>query len=552
MQHPSNNLYKSISSILKNDKEEISSIYLMAIIGGLVQLIMPLGIQSIIGFLMSGSYSTSLILLVVVVIASVWADGYLQVRKLKIIERIQQKLFYRYAMDYTEKIPNLKIDQLAYKGLPELVNRFFDVQSLQKSLSKLLLDIPIASIQIIFGLLLISFYHPIFILFGALLLCIVVLILKFTGKNGLLYSKEESTYKYKFVAHLELLAKNFITFKFRENNTLPLQKTDELVSNYLKSRTQHFNVLQIQYWSLIYFKLFTTIAMLLAGVVLVINQQINIGQFIATEIVILTIINAVEKIVINLDQVYDALTAIDKIGIITDKETEKNTGNLIIGKQEAIDLALKEVSFSYGDKQLLVQSNLEIPFRQKVCITGTREAGKFTLLKLIASLLPVQKGMYTINGKNIQQYQLNNIRSLISFSTLDDALFTGSLIENLCFSNAIEHPEKLEQLLELFDLSAWVNAHPEGLYQSIEANESWSYKLIRKLVLVRSLYSADRILLMQDPTNGLEPKYAERLLNYISNLSNTTCIISSSDELITKHTAFQQYLLFNGQLEKKH
>ncbi len=551
MQNKPNNLFKSISSILKNDKEEISSIYLFAIIGGLVQLIMPLGIQSIIGFLMGGSYSTSLVLLIVVVIASVWADGYLQICKLKIIERIQQKLFYRYAIDYTEKIPNLKVDQLAYKGLPELVNRFFDVQSLQKSLSKLLLDIPIASIQILFGLILISFYHPIFILFGAVLLCIVILILKFTGKNGLLYSKEESTYKYKFVAHLELLAKNFITFKFRENNTLPLQKTDELVSSYLKSRTQHFNVLQIQYWSLIYFKLFTTIAMLLAGVVLVIKQQINIGQFIATEIVILTIINAVEKIVINLDQVYDALTAIDKIGIITDKETEKNTGSLLIGEHEAIDLALKEVSFSYGEKQILIQSNIEIPFRQKVCIAGTREAGKYTLLKLIASLLPVQKGMYTINGKNIQQYQLSNLRSLISFSTLDDALFTGSLIENLCFSKDVMKREKLEQLLDLFDLSTWVNTHPDGLYQSIEANESWSYKLIRKLVLVRSLYSADRLLFMQDPTNGLEPKYAERLLNYITNLSNTTCVISSSDELITKHAAFQHYLLSNGQLEKK-
>jgi len=161
MQHKPNNLFKSISSILKHDKEEISSIYLLAIIGGLVQLIMPLGIQSIIGFLMGGSYSTSLVLLIVVVIASVWADGYLQISKLKIIERIQQKLFYRYAIDYTEKIPNLKIDQLAYKGLPELVNRFFDVQSLQKSLSKLLLDLPIASIQILFGIILISFYHPI-------------------------------------------------------------------------------------------------------------------------------------------------------------------------------------------------------------------------------------------------------------------------------------------------------------------------------------------------------------------------------------------------------
>jgi ATP-binding cassette subfamily B protein len=552
MKQPSNNLYKSISSILKNDKEEISSIYLMAIIGGLVQLIMPLGIQSIIGFLMSGSYSTSLVLLIVLVIASVWADGYLQVSKLKIIERIQQKLFYRYAIDYTEKIPNLKIDQLAYKGLPELVNRFFDVQSLQKSLSKLLLDIPIASVQILFGLILISFYHPIFILFGALLLCIVILILKFTGKNGLLYSKEESTYKYKFVAHLELLAKNFITFKFRENNTLPLQKTDELVSNYLKSRTQHFNVLQIQYWSLIYFKLFTTIAMLLAGVVLVINQQINIGQFIATEIVILTIINAVEKIVINLDQVYDALTAIDKIGIITDKETEKNTGSLVIGAQESIDLALKEVSFSYGEKQLLIKSNLEIPFRQKVCIAGTREAGKFTLLKIIATLLPIQEGMYSVNGKHINQFQLHALRSVISFSTLDDALFTGSLIENLCFTKDHCDHEKLDQLLALFDLTDWANKHPEGLYQNIEANESWSYKLIRKLVLIRALYAPSKLLLIQEPTNGIEPHYVERLLNYITNLSNTTCIISSSDELITKHAAFQHYLLSNGQLEKKH
>jgi ABC-type bacteriocin/lantibiotic exporter with double-glycine peptidase domain len=551
MQKNYNNLYQSIISILKNDKIEISSIYLLAIVGGLVQLIMPLGIQSIIGFLMGGSYSTSLVLLIIVVIASVWADGYLQISKLKIIERIQQKLFYRYAIDYTEKIPNLKIDQLAYKGLPELVNRFFDVQSLQKSLSKLLLDIPIASIQIVFGLILISFYHPIFILFGAVLIIIIIMILRFTGKNGLLYSKEESTYKYKFVAHLELLAKNFITFKFREHNSLPLQKTDELVSKYLKSRNQHFNVLQIQYWSLIYFKLFTTISMLIAGVVLVINQKINIGQFIATEIVILSIINAVEKIVINLDQVYDALTAIDKISLITDKETENNTGTELIAEHEPMNIALEQVNFSYGNKMILDNCSATFNTGEKICIGGTREAGKFTLLKIIATLLPIQEGMYAVNGKNISQFQLHALRSGISFSTLDDALFTGSLIENLCFTKDQYDHEKLDQLLALFDLTDWANKHPEGLYQNIEANESWSYKLIRKLVLIRALYAPSKLLLMQDPTNGIEPQYAERLVQYIAQLPNTTCIISSADEFVCKHQIFTHYLLSNGKLEKK-
>ena len=93
MQKNYNNLYQSIISILKNDKIEISSIYLLAIVGGLVQLIMPLGIQSIIGFLMGGSYSTSLVLLMIVVIASVWADGYLQISKLKMLFKIEIQMF---------------------------------------------------------------------------------------------------------------------------------------------------------------------------------------------------------------------------------------------------------------------------------------------------------------------------------------------------------------------------------------------------------------------------------------------------------------------------
>ena len=87
-------------------------------------------------------------------------------------------------------------------------------------------------------------------------------------------------------------------------------------------------------------------------------------------------------------------------------------------------------------------------------------------------------------------------------------------------------------------------------FENIEANESWSYKLIRKLVLIRALYAPSKLLLMQDPTNGIEPQYAERLVQYLAQLPNTTCIISSADDFVCKHQIFTHYLLSNGKLEK--
>jgi ABC-type bacteriocin/lantibiotic exporter with double-glycine peptidase domain len=160
------NAIKKILSILKLEKKEITILYFYATLNGIIQLSLPLGIQSIISFVMASSISTSLILLIVFVIVGVFITGLIAVKQLQLIEKIQQKIFVKYAIQYADRIPNLDVKSVDSYYLPELVNRFFDTTTLQKGISKLLLDFPVATIQIVFGLLLLSFYHPVFISFG--------------------------------------------------------------------------------------------------------------------------------------------------------------------------------------------------------------------------------------------------------------------------------------------------------------------------------------------------------------------------------------------------
>ncbi|MFZ4058290.1 MAG: ABC transporter ATP-binding protein, partial [Ferruginibacter sp.] len=154
------NALQRIFKVFKLDKSEISSIYFYAILSGLIQLSLPLGIQSIISFVLGGSISTSLVILIFLVVTGVFIAGLLQVNQMRLIEKVQQKIFVRYSFEFADRIPKLNLHEVDSYYLPELVNRFFDTISLQKGISKLLLDIPAASIQILFGLILLSFYHP--------------------------------------------------------------------------------------------------------------------------------------------------------------------------------------------------------------------------------------------------------------------------------------------------------------------------------------------------------------------------------------------------------
>ena len=309
---------KRFWKFVKTEKINIFYIYVYSIVIGIINLSLPLGIQAIIGRISGGLLFDGVIVLITFVIIGIIIAGSLQIMQIYLVEILQRRIFTRAAFEFAFRIPRIKTEALLKSHPPELMNRFFEVITLQKGFSKILLDLTTAALQIIFGLLLLSFYNVSFVFFGLFLFVVLIIVFRATGPKGLQTSIKESKYKYNMVAWFEELARNIYTFKSAGYTNMPLDRTDDHVDNYLSARKNHFSVLLTQFINITIFKLLVTGGTLILGCILVVNREITLGQFVASEIVIIFILGATEKIIMNMDTVYDVLTALDKIGYITD------------------------------------------------------------------------------------------------------------------------------------------------------------------------------------------------------------------------------------------
>ena len=525
-----------ILNLLKLERKEISAVYFYAILNGLIQLSLPLGVQAIVGFVLGASMRASLVVLIVLVVLGVFTAGIMQINQMKIIEKIQQKIFVRYSFAFAQHIPQLDLKKTDSVYLPELVNRFFDIPVLQKSLSKILLDIPTASIQIIFGLTLLSFYHPVFIFFGITLIILLWFILRYTGSRGLQTSIDESTYKYKVAGWLEETARVVKSIKLSKSNNLHLEKTDEQVTNYLNCRNQHFSILLFQYNVLVLFKTVITAAMLIVGTLLLVNQQLNIGQFIAAEIVILLVLSSVEKLIMNLGTVYDTLTAVEKLSNLTDMPAEENGTIHLSDTGKGLKVEMKNLSFGYNDKtDVLHNISLKINSGEKICITGKDSSGKSTLLRLMAGAFTDFKGAMLVNDVPLGNYDLTSLRSQIGVLLNQQDIFHGTLWENISLGNAALSMESVIEYAGKVGLNDFTATLKNGYDTMLDpTGKRLPRNVIHKILLVRALVNQPKLMLLEEPWLNIENGYRQQIIELLNELKNTTLVVVSNDDLFAR------------------
>ena len=336
--------------LLRLEKKDLLQVIYYAVFSGLLSLTLPLGIQAIINLIQGAQVSTSWIVLVILVTIGVAFVGVLQLMQIRIIETIQQRIFTRASFEFTYRFPKIKMNELRNYYPPELANRFFDTLNIQKGLAKILVDIPAAVLQIVFALILLSFYHPFFIAFGILLLILIYIVFKFTAQKGMDTSLQESKHKYKVAHWIQEVARAVVSFKLSGKTSLAVTKNDELVNDYLVARESHFRILVIQFIQMVGFKVVVTAGLLLIGGLLVLNQEMNIGQFVAAELIILLVITSVEKLILGLESFYDVLTSLEKMGQVVDKDLEIQEGDMPEFKDN-FSLELDNVSYKVPQKE---------------------------------------------------------------------------------------------------------------------------------------------------------------------------------------------------------
>ena len=540
-------------NILKEEKNQVYAIYFYAVLNGLITLSLPLGIQAILNFILGGRITTSWVILVVIVAAGVIFGGFLQISQLQIMEKFQQRIFSKSGLSIAYRLPRIKTEILHGKYAPEIVNRFFDTVSLQKGMAKILIDFSSALLQVVFGLLLLSFYHPTFILFGLGLFGILGLIFYYTAPRGMETAVKESSYKYKTAYWLEEVGRTLNSFKLVGTTNLPVLRADKLIQKYIEFRSQHFNVLIFQYKVMIAFKVLIVTSLLLAGSFLLINDQISIGQFVAAEVIIVLVVNSVEKLILSLETVYDTLVSVDKLGQIMDLDLEHHEPHekVVEPSSEGLKFSMEHVVFQPADAlvPLLSGVSLTIDPGKKVVVTGKSGSGKSAMMALFSGLYEDYQGKVLVNDLSLEYINLEKFRGMVGDFLELQQIFHGTIYENICLGRDCTQ-EQLDYLIALVGLKEFIYQAPLGLDTQLQPEgKGLSKTIANQILLARGFVGHPKALIMENILNYVDPKVKTKVVDYV--MKGAWTLLMISDEPKVQQLADEVIVMDQGKLAFK-
>lgn len=518
-------------SLLKPYRPEIRQIYAYAIFIGLVNLTLPLGIQAIVNYLQIGEITSGWLVLVGFVLIGIAVTGILRVLQLRVVENIQQDLFTRSGFEFAYRIPKIKFLELDRIHAPELANRFFDTLTIQKGLPKVLIDFSLAAFQIVFGLVLLAIYSPYFIIMGFALVFILWLIIRITGPDGLTTSLKESKYKYQLAHWLEEIARVNRSFKVNTDSNIHLTKTDDIIVNYVTAREAHFQVLINQFRYFIGFRVLLAASLLLLGGYLVFNERMNIGQFVAAEIIIILVISSVEKIITLLDTIYDVLTALEKIGYVTDLDLDSHGGMAQITAIGGIGIKADGIAFSFpGDLQPVFENlSFDVSKSSKVLLKGASGSGKTVLLRVLAGIHKTDDGVLYFNGLPFDNYERKQLHQNIGVAFPTNQLFEGTFRENITMGKKISD-RSISEVMDLLELNKYFVHRPQGLNGIVDSGgRTLPRSMIQKLYIARIIINQPKLLIMENPLQFIDNEEKKRIIDYLTDIQRPWTLIVVSD-----------------------
>ena len=515
--------------LLFTEKRDILYIFIYAVFIGLISLVIPLGIQTTIELVSGGVFFSSIYIMIGGVIVGVLISGGMQVFQLSLVEYLQRRIFTRAAFEFAYRFPHIASHSIQGVYAPGLVNRFFDVLTIQKGLPKFLIEFSGAGLQILFGLLLLSLYHPFFVFFGLGLIGFLAVIFYLTGTQALKTSIKESTYKYKLIHWLEDIARLHQTLKLTGTTTLPVSRTDFFVNNYLKNRKSHFRILLAQFTYIVVFKALIIGGLLIIGTILVVSREITLGQFVASEVIIILILNSVEKIIMYMDVIYDLLTAVDKIGAVTDLPTERRGGLDMTDTSQPFAISLVDVR----SRQTVHGIDMTIKPGERVCISGPSGSGKTALAELMAGLHADYTGGILVNGYSIRDLDLTYYRDHLAANGPEHELFEGTLLDNVMVGNPKINTNDVLEVLDRVGLKDTIAAWPHGIDTELtSAGEALGSGLAHRIILARCLARKPRLFLLSDYFTGVSEREKATLLGCVFSEKEATVICFSNDPVV--------------------
>jgi len=497
--------FRRLLGLLKPDRRDITIVILFAIGVGILNLATPIAVQSLVNFVAFGGLVQPLIVIAILLFAFLALAGAIRAFKTWVVDVLQRRIFVRVVGDLAYRLPRVRIDAFDDRSGPELVNRFFDVLTVQKASQTILLDGVGLALQALIGLIILAFYHPFLLAFDVVLILCIVFILFVLGRGAVKTAIKESKAKYAVAASLEEIALNPMLFKQAGGADFAWFRADTLAADYVHARRKHFAVLMRQIIGGVALQALAGTALLTLGGFLVIDGQLTLGQLVAAELIVSAVLASISKFGKQLEGIYDLLAGVDKLGQLIDLPLERGDGDDARVSGEAAALTIKGVHFSYaGGKKVFNDFNLSVAPRQRVLITGEHGCGKSTLTDLLCGARTPSAGRLELDGVDFRELSLDALRrQVVVVKGLE--IVEGSIADNVRLERTDINNEDIRAALQAVGLLETVRLMPKGLDTHMNAaGRPLSYGQARRLMVARALAAKPRLIVLDDVLDELD------------------------------------------------
>lgn len=536
-----------MKNIISSERRDILIVVVYSIFVSLLGLVVPLSSQAIVNAVALGVFSRQLVVLCIVVFFSMIVTAVMVVFERHLIDIIQRRLFVTTAFDIVHRIPKIREDAVRNMYIPELVNRFFDVITVQKVVGKFLLEGVGALLMLLTGLLVLFLYHPFFLVYDLIFLAFIPVLVFVLGRGSLTTALGVSNAKYDTAAWLEEVARNQRSIKLDSDPEFSPGRLDGITIRYVDAKARHYRIIARQMLGSYIFKAFATVGILALGGILVLEQAISLGQLVAAEIIIIMIIGAIEKLLTQFDEFYDFAAALYKLQSIGKLASERADGDVVPKLVGGGSIELDSVSFTEGTSSVVRNVTLRINAGEHVSIVGGSGSGKSTVAKLVLGLLMPTTGHVRVNGIDTKVADLQSLRSHVGYLDPDDSLMPGTVYDNIALGRRASASD-VDEVLRLCLLDQEVRNLPLGLRTEIVAlGANLSYSVRRRILLARVLLNRPSIVIIDSAFQGLEDGLKVRLVESLMENTSTTVVNISFDTDIIAMTS-QVHVLSSGEL----
>jgi ABC-type bacteriocin/lantibiotic exporter with double-glycine peptidase domain len=510
-------------SLLKTERTDIGVICVFALVTGLLGMATPLAVRALVDTVSFGSVLQPVIWLSLILLTFLLFKASIKALQTWVVEIIQRRLFARLASELAWRLPRSRVDAFHGTYPPELVNRFFDVVSVQKVVSSLLLDGVSLMLSMIVGMIVLAFYHPYLLAFDFVLIGLMILVY-LLGRGAVNTSIRESRSKYAMAAWLEDMARCSTAFRYDGAPEFALEKSDRLIYEYIHARTKHFRVLMRQLIAILLVQALGSTALLAIGGWLVLNGQLSLGQLVAAELIVAIVVDSFAKMSKHIESFYDLLASVDKIGHLLDLRTERTDGLLTI--PSGAGFVIQDVAVHDHDRHSVLNPiSLTIRPGERIAISGDDSSGKSLLLDVLFGLREPEHGAVSFNGLDPRDLRPDVLRRRVALIR-DIEIFDGSIAENVHLERPDVSIADVRTALEAVGLLPRIQQLPHGLDTALNPSGApLTPAQCRRLMIARAIAGRPEILLVDEILDALPDTESETILRKILAADNSWTIV---------------------------